>query len=78
MVIHFKPKKKFNVIKDLENLEKITNILFSNRRKMINKNIKKLFNKKEIGNFTNLDLSCRPSEIEPNLYYQMVKIYENR
>ena len=47
MVIHFKPKKKFNVIKDLENLEKITNILFSNRRKMINKNIKKLFNKKK-------------------------------
>ena len=78
MVIHFKPRKKFDVIKDLNNLEKITNILFSNKRKMINKNIKKLFNKKEIGNFPNLDLNCRPSEIEPNLYYQMVKIYENR
>ena len=42
MVIHFQPKKKISYkIKNIENLEKVTNILFSNKRKMINKNIKK-------------------------------------
>ena len=49
IVIHFKPKKKTNFfIKDLKNLEKVTNILFSNKRKMINKNIKKLLSKNKI------------------------------
>ena len=43
-VLHFKvkPVPSFK-IKKIENLEKITNLLFSNRRKMINKNIKKIF-----------------------------------
>ena len=43
MIIHFKPKKNIQYkIKKIENLEKITNILFSNKRKMINKVIKKI------------------------------------
>ena len=48
MVIHFKPKKKNLKLKNIENLEKVTNVLFSNKRKMINKNIKKLLNEKNI------------------------------
>ena len=49
MVIHFKPKRKINVkIKNMKNLERVTNILFSNKRKMINKNIKKILNKRQI------------------------------
>ncbi len=78
MVIHFKPKKKVLPIKNLSNLEKITNTLFSNKRKMINKNMKKLFNKKEIEKMNNINLSFRPTEIEPDIYYKMVKIYESR
>ena len=78
MVIHFKPKKNSSNIKNLNNLEKVTNILFSNKRKMINKNIKKLFNKEEINKIKNINLNYRPSEIEPNIYYKMVKIYESR
>ena len=36
MVIHFQPKKKLNLkINNLENLEKVTYIFFSNKRKMI-------------------------------------------
>ena len=77
-VINFKPKKNNLYIKSLSNLEKITNILFSNKRKMINKNIKKLFNKEEIKKINNINLNYRPSEIEPNIYYKMVKIYESR
>ena len=42
MVIHFKPKKNFYKIKNIKNLEKITNIFFSNKRKMINKNFKRI------------------------------------
>ena len=78
IVLHFKPKKNVSLIKNLSNLENITNILFSNKRKMINKNIKKLFNKKEIKKINNINLRHRPSEIEPDIYYKMVKIYESR
>ena len=78
MVIHFKPKKNYLFIKDLNNLEKVTNILFSNKRKMINKNIKKIFNSKEIGKLKKVKLSSRPSEIDPNIYYKMAMIYENQ
>ena len=78
-VLHFTPIKKINYkIKNINNLEYITNILFSNKRKMINKNIKKLFNKEEIKKINNINLNYRPSEIEPNIYYKMVKIYESR
>ena len=40
-VISFRPKTKVLNIKKIENLEKISNILFSGKRKMINKNMKK-------------------------------------
>ena len=57
MVIHFEPKNdsKFK-IKDISNLEKITNILFSNKRKMINKNIKKLLDSENINKIENLEI----------------------
>ena len=41
MVLHLLPKKEKYIIKNINNLEKVTNILFSNKRKMINKNIRK-------------------------------------
>ena len=58
-------------------MEKITNIFFSNKRKMINKNIKKIFKKhKQISYFKNLDLQKRPSDIEPKKYYEITELYE--
>ena len=57
MVIKFKPKKNKNLrIYNIESLENITNILFSNKRKMINKNIKKILSEKESKKIKNLDL----------------------
>ena len=48
MVIHFKPKQnKIYKINNISNLEKVTNILFSNKRKMINKSLKKILNIKK-------------------------------
>jgi len=76
MVIHFKPKRKFTFIKNLSSLERVTNILFSNKRKMINKNLKKLLSQNDIKKLKDINLKSRPSEIEPNTYYKIVKIYE--
>ena len=76
-VLHFKKKEKISHnIKKIENLEKITNILFSNRRKMINKNIKKIFKDKNVGFFKNLNLNSRPSDLKPDKYYEITEIFE--
>ena len=77
MVIHFQPKKKTNHrIKEMKSLEKITNIIFSNRRKMINKNIKKVLTSKKIEKIPDLKLNLRPSEIKPEIYYKITELYE--
>ena len=76
-VLYLKPNKIIrNKIKNIENLEKITNILFSNKRKMINKSIKKIFNKEEPSLIKNLNLKLRPSNLNPEKIYEIVKIFE--
>jgi len=76
-VIHFRPIKKINYeIKNINNLEYITNIFFSNKRKMINKNIKKIFTQDQIKNFKNLNLNSRPSDLNKEFYYRATEIYE--
>ena len=75
-VIVFKPKLKeaFN-IKNIENLEKITQIFFSNKRKMINKPMKKIFsNYKSVAERLNLPLNVRPSELDKKIYYFLAKL----
>ena len=77
IVIHFRPKKKYlTKIKNINNLEKITNNFFSNKRKMINKSIKKLLNKKKLSHLTDLNLKLRPSDISPEMYYKITELYE--
>tara|TARA_Y200000002_G_C22663851_1_gene657056 strand:- start:776 stop:1561 length:786 start_codon:yes stop_codon:yes gene_type:complete len=77
-VLYFKPNnKKNNKIRNLKNLEKITNILFSNKRKMINKTMKKIFNNDQLNLIKNLDLKSRPSELKPEIYYEITRIFEN-
>lgn len=76
-VLYFKPNKKVsNKIQNLGNLEKITNILFSNKRKMINKNIKKILNKDKINSIKNLNLKSRPSDLKPEKYYEITELFE--
>ena len=78
MVIKFKPKKNKNLrIYNIESLENITNILFSNKRKMINKNIKKILSEKKVKKIKNLNLKKRPAEIRPETYYKITEFYEN-
>ena len=61
-VLSFKPKKnnQFN-LRNPKNLEKVTRTLFSNRRKMINKNFNKLFkHNKSVSRNLNINLNKRP------------------
>ena len=66
---------KFN-IKDILNLEEITKIFFSNRRKMINKSIKKILSQDQLKKILPLNLDSRPSEITPEIYYKITELYE--
>ena len=79
MIIHFCPKlnKKY-IIKDINNLEKITNILFSNKRKMVNKNIKKILFNYELKKIPNFKEKLRPAELKPELFYKITELIENR
>ena len=78
LVIHFTPKKILPNIKNINNLENTTNILFSNKRKMINKNIKKLLNEKEINKIGGIKLNSRPSEIKPEIFYRITELFEKK
>jgi 16S rRNA (adenine1518-N6/adenine1519-N6)-dimethyltransferase len=76
-LIHFTPKKKFAEIKDPLNLEKITRIFFSHRRKMLKKPFNQIFN----GNYDLLDklnigLNLRPQNLDFDTYYKLTMEYE--
>ena len=77
-VLLFKPKKKLNFkIKNIKNLEKITQIFFSGKRKMINKPLKNIFrDSAEIISKLNLNLSMRPENVSENDYYKIVYLFE--
>jgi 16S rRNA (adenine1518-N6/adenine1519-N6)-dimethyltransferase len=77
-VLSFKPKKnnQFN-LKDPKNLEKVTRILFSNRRKIINKNFNKLFKQNRVvAKNLNINLNQRPEELSSEIFYKIALQYE--
>ena len=77
--MHFQPinRNKFK-IKNVSNLEKITNTLFSERRKMVNKNIKKILTEKEISQINGLKIDSRPSQLNPDIYYEITEFFEKK
>ena len=77
MVIHLKTfqNQRFN-IKKISNLEKITNLMFSQKRKMINKTIKKILNNKQLEKIKELDLNFRPAQLNPEIYYNITELFE--
>ena len=73
----FTPKKNYYNLKDTKNLEHVTNIFFSQRRKMIRKPLKFLFkNYEEISNNLNLELTQRPQNLNNLTYYKIREMYE--
>ena len=76
-LIHFTPKKNFAEIKDPLNLEKVTRIFFSHRRKMLKKPFNQIFNgNTDLLNKFNLDLSLRPQNLDFDTYYKLTIEYE--
>jgi len=73
----FTPKENFFKLKDPKNLEKITRIFFSQRRKMLKKPFNQVFdNGKEVAEKLGIDLNLRPQNLEPVVYFKLVKEYE--
>ncbi len=77
-IVVFKPKKDSKYkIKDIKNLEFITNIFFNSKRKMINKPFEKLFkNYNFVAKKLNIDLRLRPSDLSIDQYYKLTEYYE--
>jgi 16S rRNA (adenine1518-N6/adenine1519-N6)-dimethyltransferase len=76
-LIHFTPKKNFAKIKDPLNLEKITRIFFSHRRKMLKKPFNQIFNgNNDLLNKLNIDLNLRPQNLDLDTYYKLTIEYE--
>ena len=77
-LIHFTPKKDFVKIKDPANLEKITRIFFSQRRKMLKKPFNQIFNgNTDLLNKLNINLNLRPQNLDFDTYYKLTSEYEN-
>tara|TARA_B100000029_G_scaffold408587_1_gene409896 strand:+ start:740 stop:1531 length:792 start_codon:yes stop_codon:yes gene_type:complete len=77
-LISFTPKKIYFNIKDPKNLEKISDIFFNQRRKMIKKPLNKIFNKTDnIIKKLELNLNLRPQNLSPETYFKITREYEN-
>ena len=77
-LLFFTPRKDFYKINDPKNLEKITRVFFSNRRKMIKKPFNQIFNgDPRILEKLNVDLNLRPQNLNFETYYKLTEEYEN-
>ena len=77
-LLFFSPKKNFYKIKDPKNLEKITRVFFSHRRKMLKKPFNQLFKgDQKVLDKLNIDLNLRPQNLDFEIYYQLTSEYEN-
>ena len=73
----FYPKNNFFELKNPKNLEKITRIFFSQRRKMLKKPFNQVFHGNvEILKKLDIDLNLRPQNLEPKKYYELTNEYE--
>ncbi len=76
-VLFFEPKKEFLRLNNSKNLEKITKLFFSQRRKMIKKPFNLLFNGNiEIAEKLQIKLNLRPQNLDFNTYYNLAYEYE--
>ena len=76
-LLFFSPKQSFYKIKNPKNLEKVTRIFFSQRRKMLKKPFNQLFNgDKTILNKLKIDLNLRPQNLDFDTYYKLTSEYE--
>ena len=73
----FTPRENFFELKEAKNLEMITRVFFSQRRKMLKKPFNQIFNDaKKIAEKFDINLNLRPQNLEPEMYFKLVKEYE--
>jgi len=75
-LLFFSLKNEFFPIKNPYNLEKITRIFFSHRRKMIKKPYNQIFSNNEVSNKLNLNLNLRPQNLNFDTYYKLTSEFE--
>ena len=76
-LLHFTPKDNWIKIKDPKNIEKVTRIFFSHRRKMLKKPYNQLFNgDQKVLNQLDIDLNLRPQNLNFDTYYKLTSEYE--
>ena len=76
-LLYFSPKQNFYKIKDPKNLEKITRIFFSHRRKMLKKPFNQIFNGNyDLLNKLNININLRPQNLDFDTYYKLTMEYE--
>ena len=76
-LLFFTPKKNFYKIKNPKNLEKITRIFFSNRRKMIKKPYNQIFNGDiRVIEKLKMNLNLRPQNLCCETYYKLTEEFE--
>ena len=74
----FSPKIETHKIKNPKNLEKVTRIFFSHRRKMLKKPFNQLFNGNQIIlDKLKIDLNLRPQNLDFETYYKLTNEFEN-
>ena len=74
----FTPKKNFFELEDPRNLEKITRIFFSQRRKMLKRPFNQVFtNGKKVAEKFDINLNLRPQNLKPEMYFKLAKEYED-
>jgi len=76
-LLEFTPKKSFIELENPRNLEKITNLFFNQRRKMIKKNFMRLFKDFDIvAEKYNVKLTDRPQKLSVDKFIMIIKEYE--
>jgi len=79
-VLVFEPfVNQYFKVKDISNLEKISHVFFSKKRKMINKAFKTLFKKPSyVADKIKIDLNLRPNQISEIEYYKITEYFEKK
>ena len=76
-ILYFSPKNNYHILKNPKNLEKITRVFFSHRRKMLRKPYNQIFNgDKKIMKKLNINLNLRPQNLNSDIYYNLASEYE--
>ena len=77
-LLEFLPKTDYIKIRNPKYLEKITKVFFSQRRKMIKKNFRKLFKDSNyMSKKLEIQLSDRPQNLSTDKFLMIIKEYEN-